>query len=566
MDTWAGLACADDSDFEVQFEIVSVGSTCDRERTISEGIADADRTLETLESKLKEYNKEIDRLTNQADGYDYALAVSSGIITGIIDSFLVGEWDFQGAKKQSNIDINNKILNYTKKDPRYNAWCKGVGKTDKWKQRDPDRLSSAVEFLEEKYVLPGDNDWSFKGSGVSPSSHHLDDFCHHPTLIGMLSSILVQFTGIAKYHTASGDIIALPVSVNEYGVLVSDKPFGKVFAGIINWFFNAAKTLGNQKGHLMSDMAGSISAVKGETTGAGVPGTIMATLKELSALPCFKDSSFAENLRKAYQNGFGSRASQLDLGPFNSLFEGASSKFDMRTEGAIKHELKRQAVPVIINEIIVRAFYCIRRFIEQVRTVQSISDIDWKAILPFKNRTIIRMLTIATGTFTAVDVADAAVRSAVKSGGIANPAFLGNMILRVNFVGAGRFAVAVITDASMGLKKEIVKKERNQVLCQMISVSNMKLYYVNADYLCEYAEMFESEANMHSAEAELWKQCKNTQQAYQELISQAEKVAQFYIESNERYYNNIENMAQSIDEMKINHPERASQILRRLEL
>ena len=402
--------------------------------------------------ELDDAYEDIERLTNQADGYDYAIAVSSGIIAGLIDSFFVGEWDFKNAKKQSNTAINNKIIDFAKKDPRYISWCEGVGKTNRWKQRDPNRLASAVEFLEEKYVLPGDNDWKFEGSGISASSHHLDDFCHHPTLIGMICCIIVQFTGNAKYHTSTGEVISVPVSVNEYGKFVSDKVFGKVFAGIINWFFNAAQTLKNQKGHLMSDMAGSLSAVKGKKGGAGVPGTVMSTLKELSTLPCFKDSSFAENLRTAYQNGIGNGNSQLDLGIFNNLFDGANSKFDMRTEIAVKHELKRQSVPVIINEIIVRAFYFIRRFVEQMKITQSLMDIEWKKLLPMNNRTIVRMMTVASGTFCLVDLGDAAIRSGIESSGDM-PVFFSKFILKVNFVGIGRFTVAVGADLYMEARK-----------------------------------------------------------------------------------------------------------------
>lgn len=404
---------------------------------------------------LKELNDayaDIERLTSQADGYDYAIAISSGIIAGLIDSFFVGEWNFKNAKKQSNIAINKKILDFAKKDPRYIPWCDGVGKSARWKRREPDRLTSAVEFLEEKYILPGDNDWKFKGSGISASSHHLDDFCHHPTLVGMICCILVQFSGNAKYHTSAGDVITVPVSVNEYGNLVSEKVFGKVFAGVVNWFFCAAQTLKNQKGHLMSDMAGSISAVKDKKGGAGVPGTVMSTLKELSALPCFKDTSFAENLRKAYKNGIGNGKSQLDLGIFNNLFDGASSKYDMRTEMAVKHEFERQSVPVIINEIIVRSFYFIRRFVEQMKVKQSLMEIEWKKLLPMNNRTIVRMMTIASGTFCLVDLGDAAIRSGIESGGNM-PVFFNKFILRVNFIGIGRFAVAVGADLYMEARK-----------------------------------------------------------------------------------------------------------------
>lgn len=407
-------------------------------------------------NQLDEAYEDIERLTNQADGYDYAIAISCGIIAGFVDSFFVGDWDFKSAKKASNIEINNKIMDFAKKDPQYIDWCNGVDKSNRWNKRDPNRLASAVEFLEGKYVLPGDNDYKFKGSGISPKTHHLDDFCHHPTLIGMICSILVQFTGMSEYHPSTGGKISVPVTINEYNNFVSDNAYGKIFSGIINWFFKASQTLKNQKGHLLSDMAGSLSATKEKHYGSGVPGTVMSTLKELSTLPCFKESDFAENLRKAYQNGIGEKDSQLNLGIFNNLFDGATSKFDARTENAVKHELKRQSVPVIINEILVRTFYFVRRFIEQMKMKKSPLELDWKKLLPANNRTIVRMIVISSGTFCLADLGDAAVRSGIKSGG--NLATFGtNFIIKVNFVGIGRFTLAVGSDLYMEARKERLK-------------------------------------------------------------------------------------------------------------
>lgn len=431
-------------DFKVKFTLV-VPENSPSEFQLSE-------EEQAFLKELDEANKDISNLSNHADWCDYALAVSSGIISGLIDSFFVGVWDFKNAKKQANIEINNIILNFAKKDPRYTLWCKGVGRSKKWKERDPNRLASAVEFLEEKYILPGDSNWNFKGSRISTSSHHLDDFCHHPTLIGMICCILVQFTGTTKYHPAHGEAVPAAVTVNEYGYFVSNQPYGKVFAGILNWFFGVAQTLKNQKGHLMSDMAGSISAVKSKHRGAGIPGTVMATLKELSILPCFNGTSFPENLRKAYRNGIGEGASQLDLGVLNNLFNGASSKFDMRTELAVEHELKKQLIPTIINEVVVRAFYFIRRFMEQMKIKSSIADIEWKKLLPVKNRTIVRMMTVASGTFCLTDLSDAAIRAGVKSGGDIS-VFFSKFILRVNFVGIGRFTIAVGADLCMEARK-----------------------------------------------------------------------------------------------------------------
>ncbi len=403
-------------------------------------------------NSMEEAYDDIERLTNQADGYDYALAVSSGILAGLIDSFFVGAWDFKKAKAITYEEINNKVIDFAKKDSNYIPWCEGAGKSEKWKKRDPGRLDSAVKYLEDMYPLPGDNEWKYKGTKVTASTHHLDDFCHHPTIVGLICSICVQFSGIAKYHTPGGGTVSIPITVNEYGNFASDKPFGKVFAGTINWFLNVRKTIANREGHLMSDMAGSLNSVKKGKNGAGIPGTVMSTLKELSSLPCFKDTSFEENLRKAFQNGIGSDGKKLDLGIFNNLFEGASSKFDLRTELAVKHELKRQAIPVIINEIVVRAFYFIRRFIDQMKVKKSLYDIDWKKLLPMNNRTIVRMMTIASGTFCLTDMGDAAIRAGVKSGG-QFPIFIKNFILRVNFVGVGRFTLAVSSDLYMEARK-----------------------------------------------------------------------------------------------------------------
>lgn len=85
-------------------------------------------------------------------------------------------------------------------------------------------------------------------------------------------------------------------------------------------------------------------------------------------------------MRRAYQNGIGTGKKQLDLGPFNSLFSGASGKADLRMELAVKHELERQAAPVIINELMVRGLYFVRRFIEQMREKKSVMELDWKGI------------------------------------------------------------------------------------------------------------------------------------------------------------------------------------------
>ena len=90
------------------------------------------------------------------------------------------------------------------------------------------------------------------------------------------------------------------------------------------------------------------------------------------------------------------------------------------------------------------------------------------------------MMTIASGTFVAVDLADASIRSAIKSGG--EPAtFFANMVLRINFVGIGRFAIAIGTDFYMGYKREKLRNERMYRKSEQIMLKTAKLYYKEAD-------------------------------------------------------------------------------------
>ena len=491
-------------DLSVEFDIlppVDPSKELDpRKARIYQGLASVEEQLAEVKSKIDELTAEENRLTNQADSIDYAIAVVSGIFTGIIDAIFVGEWDFEKAKAASNEAVDNKVINFAKKDPRYIPWCESTakGKT----KRDPDRLESAIEFLEEHYHLPGDSAYQSGNFGIGGKSHRLDDFCHHPTIIGLLCCIIVQFTGSTVYSPDSGGIVSIPIEVNDYGKFVGKNFITKAFAGIINWFFNVAGAIKNRRGHLMSDMA----------TSAGIPGPLLSTLKELSALPCFANSDFAKSLKAAYQSGIGTGAGQLDLGIFNSLFSGASSKFDMRTEHAVGHELKRQAMPVILNELLVRSGYFIRRFIAQMKEKKALSDLNWQELLPFKNRTIVRMMTIASGTFTVVDMTDAAIETAVKKpDSLGNPAaFLSNMILRVNFVGIGRFVIAVGTDVGMGIKRSRVRNQCLQVYSEQIALTNAKVFY---------------------KQAEMWIAAESVSQTLAEAFDLKDQAFAFYIES-----------------------------------
>ena len=72
--------------------------------------------------------------------------------------------------------------------------------------------------------------------------------------------------------------------------------------------------------------------------------------------------------------------------------------------------------------------------------------IDWGSVKPTNNPTIARMLTISTGIFNALDIGEAIVTQ--------------KYWVSINYIGVGRFAVAIGSDVSWGLKARNVKKVR----------------------------------------------------------------------------------------------------------
>ena len=442
-------------DFEVEFEVQPalklVPQMDERQKKIFEGIASVDEQLAELQKSLDEINSQIDKLTNHADGLDYMLAVGSGVLSGIIDILFVNDFSLDKANEWGNEKTNNFVV-----------------KIAKSQGYEGDDLYGAVKFLEDKYPISADKATNNFGGGLQ---HHLRDFSHHPTLIGLFFSFLTQFTH-KVYGTDTAGVFSI-VELKEGDLALIGQNFPeKVTFGIVNWFF-----------HMVSDIAGSKTSVLNGKDGTGLPGPIGSLQKELSALPIFRkmnDSGYKEFsvwISKLF-NGtlLGTRDEKGKLIP---------KKFDFRTELGITAQLGQQAIPVTINECIVRGFYFIRRlFMEikehDVKQIQDLSSINWHNTLPFKNRTIVRMLTISTGTMTAIDLADAAIESAVKSGGV-GPAFVSNMLVKINFVGVGRFALAVRTDVKMGVQRSKARNKRIIMLNEKIFLMNARVFYKEAN-------------------------------------------------------------------------------------
>lgn len=128
-----------DEELEVEYELVSNIEQNYKSSTqydINNFIAELDERLVKNQAVLDDLNSNIDRLTNHADGFDYAISACSGVLCGFVDSFFVGEFNFEELKADSNKHVNKFVEKYAK----LSGWD-GNG-----------RLKSAVEFLEKKTI------------------------------------------------------------------------------------------------------------------------------------------------------------------------------------------------------------------------------------------------------------------------------------------------------------------------------------------------------------------------------------------------------------------------------
>lgn len=506
--------------FKVEYELMPIVPVSENmapdEEIIIHSIHLIDEQQRLLDDKIEKLNSEIDRLTNHADGTDYIVAASCGVLCGLFDSFFIGEIDYAKSLEKATEKINGfvekkseeirtketvekalkkKIESAEKKGVKLSkeeidSFKKQVAENVKTKynkikaadERDGtlNALRRAITKLEEHYQLPLDN--AFKGvKGINAASHHLDDLAHHPTFLGMMASImgsllrtavLVDKNGkwhfkFVKTNPKEWAEMILPIIIsgmltwilfhvkNKKGEIV-DKNIPKPIQKIILLLAQAPtairiiEIINNWMGHLASDMAGSKNH---PGAGMGIPGLFLSALKEVSNIPPFNHTGLPKIVDNLYEKH------RLDLRAELGYLQGVIDS--------------RQWLPVLAGDLLVRLFYFIRRLVVEIKSGKGLKEINWGTVIPFNNRTIAKMMLLESGVFSAIDIADATIRSALKNGTPNNPLFWKDLILRINIVGVGRFAIALGTDVSMGGKLNRVREER-------MAHVNKKLLYQNA--------------------------------------------------------------------------------------
>lgn len=394
-------------------------------------------SVEFLETELLgcEDNKEVyddvinidfDKSSKEIDKYDYMIAASSGVLTALMDILWVKGLDIRRAADEGSEAAAKFVIAVAE----HNS-----GKTFK-------DLEAAIVYLEKTYSMASDKKKDDFGGG---KYHHLYDFTHHPTIIGLILSIYSQVKGVAIGTDKTGSIKFEELEEGR-GKNIAEQ----IFRGTVQWAF-----------HLISDMAGS-SSNPGE--GAGIPGPLLATFKELASLKIFHNRKviYRKPNRKEEEISVSALISKLFTGTFfveydenGRILKDTALKFDLRAELGIALQMGRQSIPVIGNECIVRGLYFVRRLCMELAKSNAAEDYtpDWRNVIPFRNRTVARMCTVSSGIFMSIVTAKAAVKalSAAKDDKGSKPNkgnFARAFLLNINYPGTIRFVFACKTELS----------------------------------------------------------------------------------------------------------------------
>ena len=337
----------------------------------------------------------------KCDKFDYMIAAFCGCICGLIDSFFVGA---PGESKAIPKWIDEKADIIVKKVSQF-LWKKdsktrdkiiesytGTLRSEKLKEagipynqnvtKMPETLQQCIQYLEKKYKVNYDSsmaqDLKNGVKKMTPKNHHLKSLGHYPDLIGLIFSVLDQFTDKESFIDQGRVIRCIPVKKENQNELDRFELRGgsfitKLLCGIVNWL-----------GHLFSDLIGSNTTrtaktgVNGESLKTGRGTGIPVPMTEFFMMCNFNlpntEKTIQELAIEVYENGY-----------------------DLRFAAAT-------AVPVLLNEFLIRLLWSIKSRFYHKKT--------WNESIPFGNHPELRrMLLTGHGVLCTVDAVDAALRS-----------------------------------------------------------------------------------------------------------------------------------------------------------
>lgn len=353
----------------------------------------------SYELALDKKAKEIEWANDKCDKNDYIIAAFCGLAAGIIDALFVGA-PGQGKLGQFTDKGADKMVQKIA-----NMLWKGDGRSsiNGKPKHAPDTLGKSISYLEQSFPVNYDARYAAdllntdsSLSSMAPKNHHILSLAHSPDLVGLLFSILDQFTGKASFIDNGKLIRLIPIKDarnNKVMYMQGTNIQSKLFCGVCNWL-----------GHLASDLCGSSSTRQvGKTgRGAGVP-MPLHNLFLFMNFGSFDGKTFADIAVKIFEEGY-----------------------DLRHGAAM-------AIPVLIEELSIKVIWVLKKHF--------IAKIDWNECIPSAKHADLRMmLLVGNAALCLVDGIDAGIRTGLSGG---NPI---TFVLHLNIVAWGRLIMLIFRE------------------------------------------------------------------------------------------------------------------------
>lgn len=375
---------------------------------------------------------DFDDAVSKKDYSYYAVAVASGILTGVLSQIKPSEESFSKIQEWKNKDWDQYIVIAAK--------LAGYNKSD---------LKGAISFIKDRFV-PYVKD-NLNKEVQDSIDEWLKLLSNHPSLAGLVFSIFTQFSEERYSFDEKG---LKRDKIPDY-YAIGRNYVEKIVYGLLYWLFSLSINVAISKRTLLEDIK--------------IPTQVLFLLKELYKLPVFRhlphnyleaEEYFSKWIVKIFEN------SQF------TDEEGNRKAFDLQDAiDTLGSRVFETNTPVIINECIVRTFYLVKKLIVEVeeKDIKSFDDlekIEIEKIIPFNNRLISRMVLVSSGCFMGINVAGATVK-AIMNDKKENEKFSDVLMTEINFAGIGRFVFACIADSkywSDDIKVFLQRKDKNKTV------------------------------------------------------------------------------------------------------
>lgn len=337
----------------------------------------------------------------------YAVAAASGALTGALSFVKLSEEQLAAINERKEKNWKPIVI--------YAAEIAGCKKKD---------YKSASKYLVNQAVKRLKKDEAAK--------EYMTLLTAHPTMAGLLFSLITQFAEKAVYITENGELQLVKLPKHYY---VGSTNGEKIVAAVMYWFYELAANQAESKRNLVDNL--------------GLSGELLKKIKAFVNIPILQ--KIPENREQA-DEAFYEWLSKIIADVVEEPEEGADENADLvKRLMKIALDLGSDAFPVLINECIVRSLYMVIRLCDvvkacQITSIVELKDIPASEVIPDDDRLLSGMCLAASASFVTMNISVAALKAiaAAKAG---DRDFLPAFISELNILAIGRLIFACAKDS-----------------------------------------------------------------------------------------------------------------------